>query len=55
MMSEVETKLQRWGCPKVNLAVRSTNERVIAFYRGLGYEVDSVSSLGKRFVDDKVK
>lgn len=53
LMGEVEARLQVLGCPKLNLAVRSTNDNVLAFYRQLGYEVDPVSSLGKRFEQDK--
>lgn len=26
LMAEVESKLRLWGCPKINLAVRSTNK-----------------------------
>ncbi|MEX1033170.1 MAG: GNAT family acetyltransferase [Cellvibrionaceae bacterium] len=52
LMEAVEGQMQSWGCPKINLAVRSTNRQVLAFYEALGYKTDPVSSLGKRFEDD---
>jgi ribosomal protein S18 acetylase RimI-like enzyme len=48
LMSVAEEKLLAAGCPKVNLQVRSSNERVIAFYEKLGYSVEERASLGKR-------
>ena len=52
LMSEVECRLAKMGCPKINLQIRSTNEQAIGFYRHLGYVVDEVVSMGKRLVDD---
>ncbi|MFB9309390.1 ribosomal protein S18 acetylase RimI-like enzyme [Agromyces hippuratus] len=52
LMAEAERLLAERGCPKLNLQVRSTNAGVIAFYRGLGYQVDDVTSLGKRLIPD---
>ena len=51
MMAEAERLLRAAGCPKINLQVRSTNAKVIEFYRRLGYTVDDVVSLGKRLED----
>lgn len=48
LMSAAEEALRALGCPKINLQVRTSNEAVIAFYRGLGYAVDEVIGLGKR-------
>jgi ribosomal protein S18 acetylase RimI-like enzyme len=48
MMAEAERLLVLAGCPKVNLQVRSSNKKVIEFYRRLGYAVDDVVSMGKR-------
>ncbi len=48
MVEAVEAKLRTFGCPKINLQVRESNDGVIAFYRRLGYSVDAVVSLGKR-------
>lgn len=53
MIAEVERLLREAGCPKINLQVRSTNNRVIEFYQHLGYAVDDVVSLGKRLEHDE--
>jgi len=52
IMAEGERMLTALGCPKVNLQVRSGNERVIGFYRALGYLPDDTVSLGKRLIPD---
>jgi len=53
LMAEGERLLTAMGCPKLNLQVRSGNERVIGFYRALGYEPDGTVSLGKRLIADE--
>jgi ribosomal protein S18 acetylase RimI-like enzyme len=52
IMTEGERLLTAMGCPKLNLQVRSGNERVIGFYRALGYAPDDTVSLGKRLISD---
>jgi ribosomal protein S18 acetylase RimI-like enzyme len=52
IMTEGERLLAAMGCPKLNLQVRSGNERVIGFYRALGYAPDDTVSLGKRLISD---
>ena len=52
MMAHIETTLQALGCPKINIAVRSTNEPVLGFYDNLSYALDDVVSLGKRLIPD---
>jgi ribosomal protein S18 acetylase RimI-like enzyme len=52
LMTEVERMLTERGCPKLSLQIRSTNERVVAFYQRLGYAVDPVISMGKRLIPD---
>jgi ribosomal protein S18 acetylase RimI-like enzyme len=52
MMDEAESRLQAAGCPKINLQVRSTNAKVIAFYKKIGYRMDDVVSFGKRLEPD---
>ena len=47
LMRAAEDGLHEFGCPKINLQVRGTNEGVIAFYRSLGYDVEERVSLGK--------
>jgi len=53
MMGQAERRLLDLGCPKINLQVRSSNTKVIEFYRRLGYSVDDVVSMGKRLVRDE--
>ena len=52
LMDEAERLLEKRGCPKINLQIRSENADVIAFYGALGYQTDDVVSLGKRLIDD---
>lgn len=49
IVSEVEKILRERGCRKINLQVRETNQQVIEFYKRVGYSVDPVLSMGKRF------
>ena len=53
MMLAAERRLAAMGCPKANLQVRRTNTVAIGFYKQLGYGLDDVVSLGKRFVRDE--
>lgn len=48
MMDEAEARLRTLGCPKINLQVRTTNDKVIAFYEAIGFKKDEVVSFGKR-------
>ena len=52
MMVAAEALLTQAGCPKINLQIRSTNQSVIDFYKGLGFKIDDVVSMGKRFEPD---
>lgn len=52
IMQHAESLQREAGCPKINLQVRSTNAAVIAFYEQLGFQIDAVTSLGKRLVSD---
>ncbi len=53
MMDKAETLLRAAGCPKINLQVRSTNAKVIEFYKSFGFLIDDVTSLGKRLETDE--
>jgi len=53
MVEKAEMLLRAEGCPKINLQVRCTNEKVIRFYEKIGYKVDDVVSLGKRIAGSK--
>ena len=50
LMSAVEKKLRKIGCPKINLQVRKSNASVIEFYERIGFTIDDVVGLGKRLV-----
>jgi ribosomal protein S18 acetylase RimI-like enzyme len=52
MMNKLEQRLLARACPKLNLMVRDSNHEAIAFYQALGYQVDAVTSLGKRLIPD---
>jgi len=48
MMDKAESALQKRGCPKINLQVRTSNQAVISFYKRLGFSNDDVIGLGKK-------
>ena len=47
LMVAAHELLRRWGCRKVNLQVKSSNDPVVRFYENLGYEVEPRVSLGR--------
>ena len=53
LMQEAERILQKAGCPKINLQVRTSNTGVIEFYEAIGYSIDDVVSMGKRLEQDR--
>ncbi len=52
LMAHVERALENLGCPKLNIVVRSSNDRALGFYRRLSYATDDVVSVGKRLIPD---
>lgn len=48
LIGELETRLVRLGCVKLNLQVRQGNDAVTAFYEKLGYVSEPRVSLGKK-------
>lgn len=48
MMEEAERILRGVGCAKINLQVRASNTKVIAFYEKLGFATEELLSMGKR-------
>src|SRR5690348_11656392 len=52
LMSEAAARLAALGCPKINLIVRGSNTRVLAFYERIGYHVEQNLQLGYRLVND---
>jgi len=53
IMLEAERLLRETGCPKINLQVRTSNQKAIDFYRRIGFAIDDVMSLGKRLESDE--
>jgi len=51
-MDELEKRLLKLGCPKINLQVRNGNTPALEFYNKIGYKVDNAVSLGKRIIID---
>lgn len=49
----LEKRLLAIGCPKINLQIRTDNEKVINFYKSCGYSTDDVTSMGKRLIADQ--
>ena len=54
MMKREEQLLKAAGCPKINLQVRATNQKVIEFYESIGFTNDEVISFGKRLEVDEL-
>ena len=52
LMHDVENRLLKLGCPKINLQVREGNNDVIAFYEAIGFSDDKCRSFGKRLIPD---
>lgn len=52
IMNSVETGLREMGCPKINLQIRTVNDRIASFYQKLGFTNDHVVSMGKRLEAD---
>lgn len=52
LMAEAERLLAELGCPKVNIQIRSGNDRVIGFYEHLGFSPDGALGYGKRLIAD---
>ena len=55
LMREVEDRLVRMGCSKLNLQVRASNQEVIAFYENLGYHVEERVSMAKHLGGTNVR
>ena len=53
VMAEVERRLEALGCPKLNLMVRRDNSVAVGFYQRIGYDEQTVVTLGKRLIVDE--
>ena len=52
IMNEVESRLRKKGCPKINIQIRSENIEAVRFYEKIGYCHDDVVCVGKRLIAD---
>ena len=52
IMNSVETALWEIGCPKINLQIRTGNDKIAYFYQKLGFTNDPVVSMEKRLEVD---
>ncbi len=53
LINRLEKKLIARGCPKIQLMVREDNDTVIEMYEKLGYEIQGITNLGKRLIEDQ--
>lgn len=53
IIKEVEARIKKTGCAKINVMVRKSNQEIADFYSKHGYGPDEVSCLGKRLVADE--
>ena len=52
LINNVETRLRKLGCPKINLQIRDGNDKVLSYYQKLGFVEETRISMGKRLEDD---
>jgi GNAT superfamily N-acetyltransferase len=52
IMNSVETALWEIGCPKINLQIRTGNDKIAYFYQKLCFTNDPVVSMVKRLEVD---
>ena len=52
IMNSVETKIREMGCPKINLQIRTGNDKIAFFYQKLGFTNDDIVSMVKRLEAD---
>ncbi|KEY60257.1 GNAT family acetyltransferase [Serratia sp. DD3] len=53
LINRLEKKLIARGCPKIQLMVREDNDTIIEMYEKIGYEIQSITCLGKRLIEDQ--
>ena len=53
LMDNVETRLRKLGCPKINLQIRDGNDKVFSYYQKLGFVEEKHISMCKRLEDDQ--
>ena len=47
IMNSVETGLREMGCPKINLHIRTGNNKIASFYQKLGFTYDHIVCMRK--------
>jgi len=47
LIRHAEDALLQFGCPKINLQIRSDNQDVVAFYESIGFQTEARISMGK--------
>ncbi|MBL8025572.1 MAG: GNAT family acetyltransferase [Fibrobacteres bacterium] len=47
LVDKAESALKALGCPKLNLQILDTNNKVIGFYEKLGFKIEPRISMGK--------
>ena len=52
LMRHAEERLKLLGCPKINLQIMQGNQKVEAFYRKLGYQIEQRISMGKKILEN---
>jgi ribosomal protein S18 acetylase RimI-like enzyme len=53
IVKHAEDSLKIRGCPKIDLMVRNTNQKVIEFYQKIGFSQEPVIVMGKRLTIDE--
>jgi len=53
ILKQAEEALLNIGCPKIELMVRHSNDKVVTFYEHAGYKNDPVIILSKRLISDE--
>ena len=53
LMDNVENRLRKLGCPKINFQIRDANNKVLSYYQKLGFVEEKHISMGKRLEDDQ--
>ena len=46
-MNSVETVLREMGCPKINLQIRTGNDKISVFYQKFGFTYDHIVCMRK--------
>ena len=52
IMNSMEAKIREMGCPKINLQIRTGNDKIASVYQKLGFTNNHVVSMGKRLETD---